>query len=461
MSGSRDTILRLVRKSEPPAQQEPHIIGLDDWAWKRGLRYGTLICDLEQGVPIDLLPDRTVSTVSAWLQKHPKIKIVSRDGSQEYASAGKYGAPQARQVSDRWHLTKNLAGCVSVVLTHCLTEIRHAERATITIPEEEQQVHHRSRLRTQAERQTQQARQSERSARYEHIVALSKQGMKSSDIAVQVGMPERTIRHWLSDRGIPYSHPRHERPRLIDPYKTYLLSRWHQGCHNGLQLERELRAKGYKGSGRAIYRYLETLEPPDFSVREHRPAVALEQSTSPKEPNPLLTLSASQATWLFFRKQEDLKEEELAYLRLLRQASPPVEATYQLVNTFLQMVRERTGEQLDTWLGAVQASHLNAFQPFVTGVLQDKDAVLAGLTLPWSNGPLEGNVNRLKLIKRSMYGRAEFDLLKFRVLYQSKKNRDRKNKKHQAQQVVHLKKPKSMKNNANSQRTTTGISKVA
>ena len=93
------------------------------------------------------------------------------------------------------------------------------------------------------------------------------------------------------------------------------------------------------------------------------------------------------------------------------------------------MVRERTGEQLDAWLGAVQASHLNAFQPFVTGVLQDKDAVLAGLTLPWSNGPLEGNVNRLKLIKRSMYGRAEFDLLKFRVLYQSKKNRDRKNKK--------------------------------
>jgi transposase len=111
-----------------------------------------------------------------------------------------------------------------------------------------------------------------------------------------------------------------------------------------------------------------------------------------------LTLSAPQATWLFFRKQEDLKEEELAYLRLLRQASPPVEATYQLVNTFLQMVRERTGEQLDTWLGAVQASHLKAFQSFVTGVLQDKDAVLAGLTLPWSNGPLEGNVNRLKLI---------------------------------------------------------------
>jgi len=265
ISGSRDTILRLIRKSEPSAQQEPHVIGLDDWAWKRRLRYGTLICDLEQGLPIDLLPDCTAETVSAWLQNHPTIKIVSRDGSSEYASAIKKGAPQARQVSDRWHVTKNLAACVSVILTQCLTEIRHAERATITIPEEEQQGPFHSHSRTQAERQTQQARQSERNAHYEHIVALSKQGMKSSDIAVHVGMPERTIRHWLSERGIPYSHPRRQRPRLIDPYNTYLLSRWHQGCHNGSHLERELRAKGYKGSARAVYRYLETLEPSDYN----------------------------------------------------------------------------------------------------------------------------------------------------------------------------------------------------
>ncbi len=113
ISGSRDTILRLLRQSEHSAQQEPHVIGLDDWAWKRRLRYGTLICDLERGLPVDLLPDRTVETVSAWLQNHPKIEIVSRDGSSEYASAIKKGAPQARQVSDRWHVTKNLAGCVS------------------------------------------------------------------------------------------------------------------------------------------------------------------------------------------------------------------------------------------------------------------------------------------------------------------------------------------------------------
>jgi len=188
--------------------------------------------------------------------------------------------------------------------------------------------------------------------------------------------------------------------------------------------------------------------------------VSLPSQTVPIQLNPLLTLTAQQATWLFFRKQEDLKEEEREHLRLLRQASPHVEMTYQLAAGFLRMVRERAGEQLDDWLAAVQASHLEAFTSFVAGVQHDKDAVLAGLTLPWSNGPLEGNVNRLKLIKRSMYGRAELDLLKLRVLHHSKMSQDRKNTK-QGQQVVHLKTPKIMKNSASSQHTTSLISKVA
>jgi hypothetical protein len=224
----------------------------------------------------------------------------------------------------------------------------------------------------------------------------------------------------------------------------------------------ELRAKGYNGSGRAVYRYLATLEPSAFPLKRSVVSPG-SQNTSLTPPNPLRTISVQQATWLFFRKPDELKEEELERLRLLRQASPHIETTYLLVKQFLQMVRERTGEQLDTWLAAVQASHLEAFASFVTGVQQDKDAVLAGLTLEWSNGPLEGNVNRLKLIKRSMYGRAEIDRLKLRVLHHSKKSQDRKNKKKnkQGQQVGHLKNPKSMETGTTFHHTTTGISKVA
>src|SRR6266498_6051183 len=206
ISGSRDTILRLVRQSHPSAQSEPHVIGLDDWARKRRLRYGTLICDLELGLPIDLLPDRSAEAVSAWLLKHPSLDVGRFDGSSEYASAMRKGAPQARQVSDRWHLVKNLTACVSVQLAQCLTQIRRTEQAKADIGKDEQSSRqHYSHPRTRAERRTQQARQAERLARYEHITALFQQGMKSADIAAQTGMTERTIRRWLSRGDIPYS----------------------------------------------------------------------------------------------------------------------------------------------------------------------------------------------------------------------------------------------------------------
>ena len=446
ISGSRDTILRLVRLWKQPTQSSPPVIGLDDWAHKRRLRYGTLICDLERSWPIDLLPDRSAETVEAWLKQHPSIEVVSRDGSSEYASAIRKGAPQARQVSDRWHLVKNLTACVSVQLAKTLAQLRRAEE--------------RRPAQTQAVQQAQQARQAERTARYEHILELQKQGVKSGEIARILGMSQRTIQRWIATGTIPYSRRKRQRASLIDPYKTYLWKRWHQGCHSGAQLERELRAKGYKGSQHGLYRYLETLKASTLAPSKHQSAAKLASSI---QPPPLLTLSASQATWLFFRKQEDFKPEEQETLRQLRQASPQLEVAYQLVDEFLHMVREHTGEQLDSWLNKVETSHLQAFQTFVTGVQKDKDAVLAGLTLPWSNGPVEGHVNRLKLIKRSMYGRAEFDLLKLRVLYQSKKSQDRKNKyKHrQGPQMDRLKKPRRMKNGTTSQRTIPGISEVA
>src|SRR5438128_11319606 len=163
-SWSRDTLLRLVHQSRRPALQEPHVIGLDDWAWKRRLRYGTLICDLERGLPIDLLPDRTVETVSAWLKEHPTIDTISRDGSSEYASAIKKGAPQAREVSDRWHLVKNLAGCVSVQLAQSLAELRRAEAAAAARSEQvgDQPAKLRRPAQTRAIARAQLARQAER-----------------------------------------------------------------------------------------------------------------------------------------------------------------------------------------------------------------------------------------------------------------------------------------------------------
>jgi transposase len=409
-----------------------------------------LICDLESRQPIDLLADRSVETVSTWFAAHPHVEIVSRDGSSEYASAITKGAPHARQVSDRWHLVKNLAACVSVQLAHSLAQLRRTQQtAAAPAPQEEhpsRQLH--SHPRTQAEQRTQQARAAERLARYEQIIALRQQGMKYTDIAAQVGMAARTVRGWLRRGDIPYTGPRKQRSRLIDPYKPYLLARWQQGCRTGSQLERELRAQGYQGSPRALYRFLATLEPAVNSTARRGFSSASTQSASP--PNPLLTLSVQQATWLFFRKADQLQPEEQERLRQLRQASPQIETAYHLVEQFLRMVRERSGEHLAAWLADVQASQLQAFNSFVTGVQQDQDAVLAGLTLPWSTGPVEGQVHRLKLIKRSMYGRANFDLLKRRVLHHRKKRQRTKKQK-----------PSRIENGTTFQHTTFLISKVA
>jgi len=312
--------LRLVRRWKQSAQASLRVIGLDDWAHKRRLRYGTLICDLEQSRPIDLLPDRSAHSVEAWLKQHPSVEVVSRDGSSEYAAAIRQGAPQARQVSDRWHLVKNLTVCVSVQLAKTLAGLRHAEE--------------RRPAPTQAIQRVQQARAAERTARYEHILELQRQGVKSGEIARMLGMSQRTIQRWIATGTIPYARRKRPRASLIDPYKSYLWKRWQQGCHSGAQLERELRAKGYKGSPHGIYRYLETLKAAKLAPSKQKSAAKLASSI---QPNALLTLSASQATWLFFRKQEDFKPEEQETLRQLRQASPQLEVAYQLVET----VRER------------------------------------------------------------------------------------------------------------------------
>ncbi len=242
-------------------------------------------------------------------------------------------------MSDRWHLVKNLAACVSVQLAQSLAELRRAEQVKAQSEKQErgQVSEERHPAQTRAIQHAQLARQAERMARYEHIVALQKQGVKIAEIALQLGVTQRTIQRWIATETIPYSRPRKQRSRLIDPYKIYLLKRWHQGCRKGAQLVRDVMAKGYKGSGRALYRYLETLEPTGSSVRKRgsSPATSL--------PNPLLALSAQQATWLFFRRSEDLKTEEQETLRQLRQASPPLETAYQLVEAFLHMVADAQG----------------------------------------------------------------------------------------------------------------------
>ncbi|GAC1359433.1 MAG: ISL3 family transposase [Ktedonobacteraceae bacterium] len=426
--GSPDTILRLVRTQELPPPPPPRVIGIDDWAWKRRLRYGTIICDLERGVPIDLLPDRSVATVSQWLQSHPSIEIISRDRASEYATAARKSASQAIQVADRWHLAKNLTESLSTLLTRCRAEIRRAFQ--VQIPQEEQVSHISievpnpevswSARRSRGVSQTQRARRAERVDRYEQVISLQQHGLRIAEIAHRVGMSERTVRSWLAHASYPEPKQRRRRPSLIDPYQEYVQQQWREGLMTGPPLSQELKARGYQGSERAMYRYLETLRLPPTKTNplQQKSPEEKKRVTSPLIPSgPLESFSAHKAIGLFLRESTTFEETEQQDLLLIQQASPTAQQAYLLVQAFMHMVRERTGEDLDAWLNMVQDSHIPEFTSFAAGIQRDKAAVLARLTLSWNNGPTEGHVNRLKLIKRSMYGRAKFDLLRARVLH--------------------------------------------
>jgi transposase len=199
-------------------------------------------------------------------------------------------------------------------------------------------------------------------------------------------------------------------------YARYVFQWWQAGNRNGFPLYRDLRAQGYRGSSKAMYRYLERLRTPQRRPLRSFPSKLQGRKSVPVSPAPRENFSAHRAAWLFVRQPEELDETQQAELALIRQAGSSAEAAYCLAQAFMQMIRERTGHQLDIWLKEADASRLPEFKSIARGIRQDKAAVLAGLTLPWSQGPLEGHVNRLKLLKRSMYGRAKLPLLRSRVL---------------------------------------------
>lgn len=288
-------------------------------------------------------------------------------------------------------------------MARCRAEIRRGLHVQATpeqgeaepIAEEE-----RHPARSRSEEQARIARRAQKLDRYTQIIELHDQGFPAIDIASRIGISGRTVHRWLAHGSFPEARRRRRRPSLIDPYERYVLQWWHEGNRNGLQLYRELTSRGYKGSSKAMYNYLATLRTPQSDAPQSVPVKPRRRKSVLSLPAPLENFSAQRATWLFVCQPEKLDQIQREELMLIRQASPSAETAYGLAQGFMQMIREHTGQQLDTWLSSVEASHLPELKSFARGIQQDKAAVLAGLTLPWSQGPLEGHVNRLKLIKR-------------------------------------------------------------
>jgi len=419
---SGNTLLRLIRAAPLPQFSTPRVLAVDDFAFAKGEKYGTILLDLGQHQVIDLLADREMKTLVAWLEAHPGIEIVSRDRSSAYSEAIRTAAPQAIQVADRFHLAQNLRKTTErfmrrnypkIVALLKPAEVAQLPPAPVPISKYPTSAQIR-RMRspkiesepTLARREREKAsNQAKRIALYHQVQELGKQGLKRYQIAQRLGMDAKRVSEYLVNPPLPpvYSSFRSK----LDPYKAYLKSRFFKdGCQNALQLLQEIRTQGYQGGATILTRYIRQLR----AELKLLGAAAGQKGTKAKLPSP------QQLSWWFCLPVEKLKSWEQNQLNELCQLEPELARAYQLTQQFRRLLKSREGEGLYQWLKAVEDEPISEYESLAWGIAKDRAAVENGINLPWNQGQIEGAVNRLKLIKRQMYNRGNFDLLKARVL---------------------------------------------
>jgi hypothetical protein len=396
---SRVTLIRLIRAlPEPAATQAPRVLGVDEFALRRGHSYGTLLVDVETRRPVDILPERSADSFAAWLAARPGTELICRDRAGCYAEGGTRGAPGAIQVADRWHLWHNLgdaveravarhSGCLRAAVTALpadrppqLAETRDPASAG---PARSDRIAVRTRQRHTAIRQ------------------LLADGLTVRAVAAELGLARNTVRRFAraaSPEELLVHDGTGRRVSILDEHKAYLRERWNAGCTDAAVLHRELRARGFQGGYSLIRDYLAPFRGAPMAA-----------------PAPAVPKTRAVTRWIMTRPPS-LAPADQAQLAAILRTCPELAAVTTHVRSFADMMASRRGRDLQSWMTAATASGDPALRSFVTGLRSDQDAVTAGLTLPWSSGAVEGHVNRIKMLKRQMYGRASPDLLRRRVL---------------------------------------------
>jgi transposase len=342
--------------------------------------------------------------------------MVSRDRAGPYAEGIRQGAPDAQQIADRWHLLSNLSETMKGFFLNKQAQLKALVQKppeTLTEEEAKQLPPWYAGMSKRQEEKSERLHQ-EQVQRYHQIHDLFAKKVDTANIARQVGVSRRTVYYYLKMTEPPARTRinRQEKWR-ISPYQDYLIKRWNDGVRNAQQVYRELKELGYTGSDQPIVRFF-------TQFRKKKDARKFKhvdpETTTPIQAPPKRPPTASQvAHWITFKEEQRLDWQQ-KYLLQLCQAEPQIQEAFDLITDFTTMLRERRGERLDTWLQKAEEQGIAEVRSFAQSLKRDYDAVKAGLTLPWSQGAVEGHVHRLKFLKRQAYGRASFDQLRKRVL---------------------------------------------
>lgn len=368
ISTSWMTIIRHIMDLVAASTPSVTTLGIDDFSFKRGRKFGTILVDLSSHQVIDLLPERAVESAAAWMRDHPEIEYVSRDRGNDYAQAARDGAPQATPVADRFHLYKNLVEAIEPAVARCYKEIRKElpPLPSLRVPKAKEW----RPAPDPAHEHQRQSRLAKNQERFDYMVELQKLGIPQDEVARRLGVTTRTVQNWNKQGSCPGNKRRRKRRSLFDPYAAYVLKRWREGWKKGSLLYREIKEKGYSGTERQMYRFLKTLKQEPVEL----PA-----------PPVLNRVSVREAVWLIARPFDDLEAGERTDLSELCQASTQLATLHMLVQSFGRIVRKREGHRLEDWRKQVTESGIAEVQRFAKGLERDKEAVLAGLTLVYSN----------------------------------------------------------------------------
>ena len=383
MPVSNDTLLRVVRRRARAPTEPLSVIGIDDWAWRRNHRYGTIVCDLERRRPVILLPDREQATAEAWLGGHQSVAVVARDRGGGYGEAIAKALPHATQVADRWHLMQNASRAFSDAVRKSMRQIRSAIGATVIDPD----------LLTSAERIQYEGylRREELNAA---VLALWRDGVPVKQIVRRTGHHRQTVRRIIRGERSDVFRPRQS---TLEAHLPWLDAQWDAGVRNAAALWRGMRAQNFRGSARVVA---------EWATRRRRAEKADAQGLA-RIP------SARTIARLMTTGRDNLSKAESLMVAAIEERAPSLVAARQVIADFHAMVHKKDVAQLPSWMdGACQG----LVASFGNGVRKDEAAIHAAIASPWSNGQTEGQITRLKLVKRQMYGRGNIDLLQARLL---------------------------------------------